>query len=77
MGDYADMMLDGTLCAGCGEYIGDSVGVPVYCLGCRATPTLRTASKSKAKVKCNICQKRVRPTGLAQHKRDAHGVPFK
>lgn len=32
MGEIADMMLDGTLCEGCGEYIGDGApGYPRYC----------------------------------------------
>jgi hypothetical protein len=35
MGDVADMMLDGTLCAGCGVYIGNDVG-PSYCDTCKA-----------------------------------------
>jgi len=35
MGDIADMMLDGTLCEGCGEFLdGESFGVPRYCRGC-------------------------------------------
>lgn len=33
MGEIADMMLDGTLCEGCGEYIDDEGGdgIPRYC----------------------------------------------
>lgn len=31
MGEIADMMLDGTLCEGCGEYIGSDAGFPQYC----------------------------------------------
>lgn len=33
MGEIADMMLDGTLCEGCGEYIdeGEAEGFPRYC----------------------------------------------
>lgn len=31
MGEYAEMMLDGTLCECCGEYIGRSTGFPGYC----------------------------------------------
>jgi hypothetical protein len=32
MGEIADMMLDGTLCEGCGGYIeGDGCGFPRYC----------------------------------------------
>ncbi len=34
MGEYADMMLDGTLCQSCGEYLGDGDGFPVTCSGC-------------------------------------------
>lgn len=35
MGDIADMMLTGILCSMCGEYIGEEVGYPVQCAGCR------------------------------------------
>jgi hypothetical protein len=31
MGEYAEMMLDGTCCAGCGEYMGEGSGYPGYC----------------------------------------------
>lgn len=32
MGEIAEMMLDGTLCEGCGEYIDDDApGYPRYC----------------------------------------------
>jgi hypothetical protein len=31
MGEYADMMLDGTLCACCGDFIGEDAGYPIYC----------------------------------------------
>lgn len=31
MGEIADMMIDGTLCEGCGEYIGEGDGFPQYC----------------------------------------------
>ena len=34
-GDVADAMLDGTLCEGCGEFIGSPVGYPVRCAGCK------------------------------------------
>ena len=33
-GEIADMMLDGTLCEGCGEYMGGDVGYPRRCSGC-------------------------------------------
>lgn len=34
MGEYAEMILDGTCCQGCGEYLGDGDGFPVYCSAC-------------------------------------------
>ena len=33
MGEYADMMLDGTCCQYCGTYIGSDNGYPTSC-GC-------------------------------------------
>jgi hypothetical protein len=38
MGEIADMMLDGTLCQHCGEWMGegrDGEGYPQCCDGCR------------------------------------------
>lgn len=34
MGDIADSMLDGTMCAECGVYVGVDWGVPVICNSC-------------------------------------------
>ena len=34
MGDMADMMLDGTMCQECGQYIGNPVGYPRSCDSC-------------------------------------------
>ena len=34
MGDIADMMLEGMLCQGCGEFLGDGDGYPVFCSSC-------------------------------------------
>ena len=34
MGDIADMMLDGTLCEGCGEYLGSDFDGPALCGSC-------------------------------------------
>ena len=36
MGDYADMMLDGTCCQSCGMFLeGDFMGFPVICPDCQ------------------------------------------
>jgi hypothetical protein len=34
MGEYAEMMLDGTCCQYCGEYIGSNNGYPTSCACC-------------------------------------------
>lgn len=31
MSEIAEMMLDGTLCEGCGKFIGENAGYPTYC----------------------------------------------
>lgn len=35
MGDYAEMILDGEVCATCGEWIGDEIGYPRECEDCK------------------------------------------
>lgn len=77
MGDIADMMLDGTLCEGCGEYLGADGGYPQRCPVCaRALKTeVRTHPyfPSASKVACTVCQRLVKKAGLKDHMRDKHG----
>ncbi len=54
MGEIAEMMLDGTLCEGCGEYLGEGDGFPRYCASCsddlahiEALPPRRGVGKEK------------------------------
>lgn len=72
MGEIAEMMLDGTLCQTCGDFLGDDCGYPRMCPaceGCRAPPKAPVA-----KVACPTCGKKVKPAGLADHQRDVHRV---
>lgn len=73
MGDIADMMLDGTLCEGCGCALsGPAPGYPRYCSKrCRKErePTVPKLTK----VACKVCGKRVKAAGVGNHMRDAHG----
>ncbi|QWP79187.1 hypothetical protein J5226_12715 [Lysobacter sp. K5869] len=75
MGDIADMMLDGTLCEGCGVYMGDggARGFPRRCRDCRRDD-YRPAPPKVAKVPCPTCGKLVKAAGLADHARDVHGA---
>ena len=34
MGEISEMMIDGTVCQICGEYMGEGEGYPVTCAGC-------------------------------------------
>ena len=81
MGEIADMMLDGTLCEGCGVYIdGEAQGFPRYCSKeCAAasgfTPAHYKSDPNEVKKKmvaCPTCGKRVQKIGLANHMKDAH-----
>lgn len=71
MGDISEMMLDGTLCQGCGIYLpGNAEGFPRYC-SVQCTP-VELAPVGPAKVSCPTCRKRVKANGLADHMRDVH-----
>ena len=84
MSEIAEMMLDGTLCEGCGEYIGTDADYPQYCSSeCAADRGVYEAYFAPIphfdKVACPICDKLCGGRGLTknegvhQHMRDAHG----
>ncbi len=81
MGEIADAMLDGTLCEGCGEYIGSDAGYPQYCSpecaagrGVEYTEPDFDPELAIAHYPCDLCGKRFRKTAyLEQHRRDKHG----
>ncbi len=66
MGEIAEMMLDGTMCAGCGEFLNDGEdgdGFPEYCSSCardyeepkqksKAPAVKRTAELKTTSAKC-------------------------
>jgi DNA-directed RNA polymerase subunit RPC12/RpoP len=72
MGEYAEMMLDGTCCGCCGEYLGDGDGYTVYCASC--APDFEEKSPKKEKADCPECGKRVKAAGVADHMRVVHGI---
>ena len=85
MGEIADMMLDGTMCQGCGVWLHDGAdgpGYPGYCRSCARDMRENEPSQSKRsdagpsmfKTNCPTCGKRVKKVGLAHHQRDVHGV---
>lgn len=83
MGEVAEMMIDGTLCEGCGVYMGGgALGFPRRCQDCRPSRAENKAANMarheaaqarQKKDKCQTCGKRVRLVGMADHQRDAHG----
>ncbi len=78
MGEAADMMLDGTLCQGCGVYLhGDGNGEPRCCRDCKRSwlPTVHDQLRSgDTKTSCKVCSRRVKIAGLAAHMRALHPV---
>lgn len=78
MGEYAEMMLDGTCCCSCGEYLGGGSGYPEYCGSCKpkseSAPSIKFKRKklSSDKVKCPECKKSVHGDGLDNHTRAKH-----
>lgn len=62
MGDIVDMMLDGTLCQECGDFIGEGDGYPVSCSACR-----KPKKKKKKKIKNNPSSEKA---PIAPHEED-------
>jgi hypothetical protein len=81
MGEIAEMMLDGTLCEGCGVYMGDSMAFSRRCASCdrdeRAAMHERTLARHQQikKTPCPTCGRKVKAVGLADHIRDSHTAP--
>jgi hypothetical protein len=80
MGDISDMMIDGTLCEGCGVYLeGESFGVPRYCASCErdgcgvSTGSPTPPRPVRGKVACPTCGRHVKAAGLKDHQRAVHG----
>lgn len=79
MGEIAEMMLDGTLCEGCGEYMDDdgASGFPRYCSPecARGRGMDYIAPEARNKFACPSCQKRFRSErAMRQHFGDKHGA---
>lgn len=84
MGDIANMMLDGTLCEACGEYMGSDSGYPNYCSEECARdrgmtledgiPVARQDTPPRRKiVPCPDCGKKCRGDGgVMQHQNAKH-----
>jgi hypothetical protein len=81
MGEVADMMLDGTLCEGCGVYIdGEADGIPRLCTYCEregarveeGCPGPGWQEKKFVWAKCKVCGRTVKAVGLPQHMSAKH-----
>lgn len=87
MGEVAEMMLDGTLCEGCGVFLNaEAPGYPCYCGACRPAAKQGAAAVRKEqraiahqlhqarqkKTKCPTCGRKVKEIELANNMKDAH-----
>ena len=80
MGEYAEMMLDGTCCSSCGEYLfnDDPEGFPVMCPGCQeayddAHP--KSAPKNARGFPCEECNAvMASEKNWRRHMRKVHGL---
>lgn len=63
MGEISEMMLDGTMCQGCGEWLNegeDGPGYPGYCSGCEPKNERRAASPKCQAVSAPLGKKLVK-----------------
>jgi hypothetical protein len=88
VGEIAEAMLDGTLCEGCGEFMGEGSGFPQRCAGCQPDEDGFTAESTapRRKVRKRGRNRGAHPCPLAcgatfaspasakQHSRDKHGT---
>lgn len=75
MGDIADMMIGGAMCQSCGEYLGEGDGYPTFCASCAREQGIDLNdpyTEKPVKLACPECGRRVK--GLADHRRDKHGI---
>jgi hypothetical protein len=77
MGEIAEMMLDGTLCAGCGEELHrGSPGYPQHCSE-QCERNTGAISSEPTEVVCKICSKHFRlRSSLVHHLQDKHRIRF-
>lgn len=83
MGEIADMMLDGTMCQVCGEYLftDPPAGYPITCDGCKSrgddpNDFVAVNVKDPKTVECPepLCERKFRNRqAAAQHWVDKHG----
>lgn len=75
MGEIAEMMLDGTLCAGCGVYLeGDGEGIPRYCSKACRINCGDGANIKPNRVRCQTCGKQFwSRKARRQHQANKHG----
>ena len=79
-GEIAEMMLEGILCQGCGEFIGDydgeGLGFPGFCAGCQPDndgPELLVGMTERKPIGCPDCKRRFKTHAASiQHWRDKH-----
>lgn len=68
MGEIAEMMLDGTLCEGCGVFLdGDAEGFPRRCDDCAGDEPCDIGSPLSGRMKCAHCSRTVAAAGLKDH----------
>lgn len=74
MGEYAEMMLDGTCCQCCGEFLGGDEGYPVFCAACEPDDGPQPEAKVKH-VRCRDCTRRFASDfALQQHRAAKHAA---
>ena len=77
MGEYAEMMLDGTMCQGCGEFLcdgDDGPGFPGFCEACAADQEPEP-SRSGKPFRCDQCTRRFStPEAMQMHQQAKHAV---
>lgn len=77
MGDIAEMTLNGDMCEGCGEWLGEGDGYPRLCPGCareRRQSDGPLPHKSRGSATCPDCGRSMKgKAAVMQHQNAKHG----
>lgn len=83
MGEIADMMLEGIMCQGCGEFLGEGDGFPTWCAGCAPDgvedelfPMDEPVAHYTTKYCCQHCNGKAFKSfkAITDHLRGKHGI---
>ena len=75
MGEIAEMMIEGSICQYCGEFLGAGDGFATSCSSCDERDDMQGEVEEKPIIECPSCNKTFKTAqGARQHYQAKHGM---